>query len=93
MNKTVAKRPTLIVREVMRKYGKTMIWTNKHKTMRSVKCLQSNRPANKDRKMLDEILRALKKAKVTASYNLTFYGDHYGWGPRDSIIIQLPLKA
>lgn len=32
------KRPTLVVRSIMRSMGHTMIWTNKYKTMRTVKC-------------------------------------------------------
>ena len=90
MNKTVAKRPTLIVREVMRKHGKTMIWTNKYRTMRSVKCYSSNKA--KDIKLASAIENALRKAGVKMiGFNYPIY-NFPGYGPIGGFIVRLPLE-
>jgi hypothetical protein len=87
---TKAKRPTLIVRGVMRDFGKNWVWTNKHKTMRSVKCYSGGK--EKDARLLVAVEKALKKAgyKMLGT-NTMKYSDDRGYGPINSFIVRLPL--
>ena len=90
MSKTVAKRPTLIVREVMREHGRRMIWTNKHRTMRSVKCYSGGKA--KDMKLANAIEKALRKASVMMiGFNFPIF-NHPGYGPIGGFIVRLPLE-
>jgi hypothetical protein len=87
---TKTKRPTLIVREVMRRFGKTWLYTNKYKTMRTVKCY-AGKPRN-DIKMVEAIKRALKKVGIKPEIRQTSYFNERFYSPMESLIVQLPLK-
>jgi len=92
----MTKRPTLIVREVMREFGKRDVWTNKYKTMRAVKCYAARGRAGErnDAKMREAIEKALAKVGVKiVGVNTMAYSDARGYGPHNSYIVRLPLKV
>lgn len=88
----MTKRPTLVVREVMKLFGKSPnIWTNKYKTMRSVKCYSGGKA--KDARMMVVVEKALKKAGVKMISAGPSKFTHPGYGVITSFIVRLPLNA
>ncbi len=56
---------TKVIRKIMRKYGKSAIWTNKYYTgTRTVKCWSSDPFSKGSDAMVKEIRKALTAAKV-----------------------------
>lgn len=80
-------RPTLIVRQIMRKHNKIRVFTNLYDTCRTVKCYAK---LNENVEMIDEIEKTLTEQGVAYSVKRI---NHIasGWGPYPSIIVRLPL--
>ena len=85
-------RPTVIVRGVMRAHGKSteMIFTNKYKTCRTVKCYVRGSATE----LIGDIRTALVKAGVSAFIirrrsNEFSYRGSFGV---DSLIVRIPFK-
>lgn len=80
-------RPTLIVRQIMRKHNKSRVFTNLYDTCRTVKCYA--RPSE-NAEMIAEIEETLSKQGVACSVKRIKHVAQ-GWGPFPSIIVRLPL--
>ena len=83
-------RPTQIVRGVMRAHGKfpEMIFTNKYKTSRTVKCYV--RPDKTHVELIGDIRTALVKAGVV-DFNIKIK-DAPHWRAANSLIVSIPFK-
>ncbi len=77
---------TKVIRQIMRKYGKSFIWTNKYYTgTRTVKCWSRDPFSGAEDAMIREIRKTLAKAKVP--FEVRMYDcKHYHI---DSVIIAL----
>jgi hypothetical protein len=76
---------TKLIRAIMRKFGRTEIWTNKYKTCRTVKCYVGKRNAEMEK----SIAKKLGAAGVKFSIK-TIPG--YAMWARDSFIVTVPLE-
>lgn len=76
---------TKLVREIMRKFGRIAIWTNKYKNCRTVKCYSGKR----DAEMIKKIAKALGERNVEFSITET---PGWAWHASDSIIVRVPLE-
>ena len=83
-------RPTQIVRGVMRAHGKfpEMIFTNKYKTCRTVKCYV--RPDMTHVELIGDIRTALVKAGVV-DFDIKIK-DSTTWRAANSLIVSIPFK-
>jgi hypothetical protein len=77
---------TLLVRKVMRKFGKSCIYTNKHVNSRTIKCYTSLVP-NNDIKMMKKITKKLTKLNIKFEIR-----ERQNDGMFDSIIVEVPMQ-
>lgn len=75
---------TKLVRQIMRKHGKSTIYTNKHKNTRTVKCYENIRG---NRNMIHEIKTELGKLGIDFSIK-KLHNSPYG----NSIIVTVPMQ-
>lgn len=83
-------RPTTIIRNVMRSYGRKMIYTNAYKKCRTVKCYSNSNSPELHRLMVNEIRNALIKAGVKDFNIHTVSGRSFRAFGSDSLIVRIP---
>jgi len=87
-------RATLVVRDVMKQHGKTMIWTNKYQHCRTVKCW-AGAPNDKAHAALEADITAALRANGTRGIGfrpLTNSGSGHAYPAMNSFIVRLPLE-
>jgi hypothetical protein len=81
-------RYTKIVRQIMRKYGKTQIWVDTHSRLRSVKCYEAR---HGDNRMIDELTKTLDKLGIKYKIKLE-QPPRYGIHSTKRIKVYLPTE-
>ena len=78
------------IRKIMEQHGRQQIFTNKYKTMRSVKCYApKDQIAQTD--LINDLTKYLNDNNIPVDINVTAMQPGF-WGSWPAVIVRLPLE-